>query len=232
MNKKEYNKKWNEENPERCRDHNRRYREANRDLLNKKARTYREANLEKCREASRVWDEANPEKKRENRQRQYEKNREQAKEYAKKWLKANPAKRKEQRQKEVCKRRKDPKVRLNRAVSGGIWRCLKDGGGKGGRHWEDLVGWTSQQLRNRLVQLFQHGMTWDNYGEWHVDHVVPISAFNFTKPEHIDFKKCWAIENLQPAWAKDNLQKWNHLDKPFQPSLAMRNVTWKNSKST
>jgi hypothetical protein len=50
----------------------------------------------------------------------------------------------------------------------------------------------------------------------------PITAFNFNTPEDIDFKRCWALSNLQPLWARDNLSKQNKLIKPFQPSLLLR----------
>jgi len=62
-------------------------------------------------------------------------------------------------------------------------------------------------------------MTWDNYGKWHIDHVIPTSVFNFEKPEDDDFKRCWSLQNLQPLWALDNIKKGNKLEKPFQPKL-------------
>jgi 5-methylcytosine-specific restriction endonuclease McrA len=117
--------------------------------------------------------------------------------------------------------RATPMGKLNSNISCAIWYSLQVINSKGNRHWEDLVGWTLQQLKNRFVQLFQPGMTWDNYGEWHIDHKIPISAFNFTKPEHLDFKRCWALKNLQPLWAKENFAKYNRIDRLFQPSLKL-----------
>jgi len=55
--------------------------------------------------------------------------------------------------------------------------------------------------------------------KWHIDHIIPVSAFNFTKPEHIDFNKCWALSNLQPLWAEENLSKHKKLKEAFQPSF-------------
>ena len=49
----------------------------------------------------------------------------------------------------------------------------------------------------------------DNYGKWHIDHIKPISSFNINGINSDDFKKCWSLNNLQPLWAKDNLQKGN-----------------------
>jgi hypothetical protein len=48
-------------------------------------------------------------------------------------------------------------------------------------------------------------MSWDNYGEWHVDHIIPVSAFDQTDPEQQ--KECWNYLNTQPLWAKDNMAK-------------------------
>ena len=62
-------------------------------------------------------------------------------------------------------------------------------------------------------------MSWENYGDWHVDHKIPLKVFNFTEAEHVDFKKAWALKNLQPLWAKDNFEKNAKLTKHFQPSL-------------
>ena len=123
------------------------------------------------------------------------------------------------RQRDYFKQRRktDSKFKLRASVSSSIGSSLK--GNKAGRHWEDLVGYTLNDLKKHLEKLFVEGMTWENYGEWHIDHKVPVSAFNFTKPEHIDFKKCWALKNLQPLWALDNWSKNNKLTKQFQPSL-------------
>jgi len=113
----------------------------------------------------------------------------------------------------------DPKFRLSQAFSGAVRRCLASG--KGGDSWSALLGYTVDDLRAHLQGLFLPGMTWENYGEWHIDHVIPVSAHNFEKPEDIDFKRCWALTNLQPLWAVDNIKKGAKLAAPFQPSLAL-----------
>lgn len=50
-------------------------------------------------------------------------------------------------------------------------------------------------------------MSWNNYGEWHVDHIVPVASFSFASADDADFKACWAITNLRPLWADANMQK-------------------------
>ena len=115
------------------------------------------------------------------------------------------------------KYRTDTKFRLNRCMSSGIYGCLKEN--KKGYHWEDLVPYTIDELKKHLEPKFKQGMSWDNYGEWHIDHIIPKSKFNFSKPEHIDFQKCWSLENLQPLWASENIAKRDTLKEPFQPSF-------------
>ena len=71
------------------------------------------------------------------------------------------------------------------------------------------MGYKLQDLKNHLESKFQDGMSWKNIGVWHIDHIRPISSFNFESFEDIEFKKCWALNNLQPLWAFDNLSKGN-----------------------
>lgn len=71
----------------------------------------------------------------------------------------------------------------------------------------EILGYTSIDLRSRIQFNFKPGMTWDNYGEWHIDHVKPISRFldqGIVNPKIIN-----ALCNLKPLWAADNLRKNN-----------------------
>jgi hypothetical protein len=71
------------------------------------------------------------------------------------------------------------------------------------------LSFTVEELSNHLEANFQPNMSWDNYGEWHVDHIVPDSWFTYFSPEDEYFKKSWSLDNLQPMWAKDNISKGN-----------------------
>lgn len=68
-----------------------------------------------------------------------------------------------------------------------------------------LLGCDVDFLRSHLESKFQSGMSWDNYGLWHVDHIKPLSSFNLllTEQQH---EACHYL-NLQPLWAKDNISK-------------------------
>jgi hypothetical protein len=113
----------------------------------------------------------------------------------------------------------DPKYRLMCTMRSYIALSLRD---KNGVHRRgSLLGYNRQQLVEHLERQFLPGMTWGNYGRngWHVDHIIPVSAFNFNGPDDYDFKRCWSLNNLQPMWAKDNISKGARVKAPFQPCL-------------
>ena len=125
--------------------------------------------------------------------------------------------------KQYCnaKRKEDIRFNLNDKITTLMYYSLRSI--KAGRHWEDLINYTLEELKNHLEKTMPTGYTWEDFlnGELHIDHKIPVSVFNYTKPEHVDFKRCWALTNLQLLPAKENLMKSNKLQKPFQPALAM-----------
>jgi len=102
-----------------------------------------------------------------------------------------------------------PKHRISRNIRTGIYKSLHTGKGGG---WEKAVGYTLLELKKYLEKQFVDGMSWDNYGEWQIDHIKPISGFNFQSMKDPDFKRYWALSNLQPLWAEDNWHKRKKLD--------------------
>lgn len=104
------------------------------------------------------------------------------------------------------RRAANPGLRVHESVSSMIRQALGPGG-KDGRSWEALVGYTRADLMAHLEARFTDGMSWDNLGAWHIDHITPRSAFTFESPADPAFRACWALSNLQPFWAADNLRK-------------------------
>ena len=115
------------------------------------------------------------------------------------------------------------KGKLRYTIASLVWHSIKKGG-KAGRAWEALVGYSLEDLQQNMEKKFKKGMSWNNYGRkgWHIDHKIPMTAFNYSTPQDIDFKKCWALGNLQPMWWEENMKKSNKLDRPFQPSLLLQ----------
>lgn len=68
-----------------------------------------------------------------------------------------------------------------------------------------LLGTSISECKAYLEKHFKSGMTWENYGQWHLDHVKPLASFNLTNPE--EQKKAFHYTNLQPLWAEENLRK-------------------------
>jgi len=182
----------------------------------------RDANPEAFRNNHKKWRINNQDTYKEGNKRWVRENPDRVKEINKRWRKNNPETMNANRRKFAVKLRKTIKGKLQNSISGGINHSLKSGS-KACRHWETLVGYTVNELKLHLEKNFLPGMSWGNYGcrGWHIDHKIPVSAFNFEIPEDIDFGRCWALGNLQPLWAKDNLVKYNKLDKTFQPSLRL-----------
>lgn len=73
------------------------------------------------------------------------------------------------------------------------------------RAMAELLGYTPKELIKDFQSKFMPGMSWDNYGEWHIDHKIPDSWFNYDSTDSEAFRKCWSLDNLQPKWAYENI---------------------------
>jgi hypothetical protein len=184
------------------------YSELNKDKLEPKRKEWRDNNREHINERNKEWRRNNPDKARET---QY------------KWNENNPDKYKATQNKRNKKRSLDPKSRASSSVSRAVRKSISSGS-KLGRRTEEILGYTIEELRLHLEKLFKPGMTWENYGRngWEIDHIIPIAAHNYETPDDPDFKKCWALSNLQPLWMSENRSKRHKLVAPFQPSLMLR----------
>lgn len=73
----------------------------------------------------------------------------------------------------------------------------------------ECLGCSIQDFMKHLKSKFSDGMSFENYGQWHIDHITPVDSFDFTKKE--DIKKCFHFTNMQPLWAVDNRRKSNKI---------------------
>ena len=107
---------------------------------------------------------------------------------------------------EKLKRDADPVYRMKLNLRKMTRRSIKNLNVKGN---SELLGCSYNEVRNHLTKQFRNGMSWDNYGEWHIDHIVPLASANTEE----DVKKLFHYTNLQPLWAEENLIKgdtiWN-----------------------
>jgi membrane-associated HD superfamily phosphohydrolase len=154
-----------------------------------------------------------------NRRDYYQKRLKQTYKYSKQWSDKNRERVNCSLRKTYKKRKENYKNILNSRISSQVRQALK--GTKHCRKWEAILGYTRDQLVKHIEKQFKPGMMWENIGLWHIDHKIPIAAFNYETSEDIDFKKCWDLKNLQPMWAHDNMSKKAKVTSQFQPSLAM-----------
>lgn len=166
-------------------------------------RIWNAAHRDKCSAYSMAWARRNREKVRAAARARYKKNREQILAYNRMSAKRNPEKTKALRRSCYLKRRAIPGKRIEMALRGRIRKALR-GVNKSARTAE-LIGCSIQWLQCHLINLWKPGMTWENYGEWHVDHRRPCASFDLRDPEQQ--RACFHWSNLQPLWAKENLFK-------------------------
>ena len=141
-----------------------------------------------------------------------EKNKEHLTEYHKKWRTDNIDKwRKTKRVYEKNRKSIDPLYKLISNFRTAIYQVLKESNVEKNRHYFDILQYTPEELIIHLESQFKDTMSWDNYGEWHVDHKLPITSFNIEEMGDKEFMKCWALENLQPMWGEENIRKSNKI---------------------
>jgi len=102
--------------------------------------------------------------------------------------------------------RATPVGRLNNRMRAAFHRYMKRGQ-KGGRPWRSLVGYSLADLKRHLERQFTRGMSWENMGKWHIDHILPLSSFTYSDPADPDFRVAWALANLRPLWGQENQKK-------------------------
>ena len=152
------------------------------------------------------------ERKKKNYLDWYNKNKEYRKEYYDKWRTENIHKHREYKRKyEKHRKDTDPLYKLISNFRTAIYQVLKENRVDKNQSYFDVLQYTPEQLIVHLEKQFTEGITWENYGEWHVDHKLPISSFNIQKMGDSEFMKCWSLENLQPMWGEENIRKSNKI---------------------
>jgi hypothetical protein len=71
----------------------------------------------------------------------------------------------------------------------------------------EQIGCTKDCLINHIASRFTEGMSWDNWGKWHIDHIKPLTSFDLLNPA--DKALAAHYTNLQPLWAIENIKKRN-----------------------
>ena len=160
--------------------------------------------------ADKKYYESNKQKISEYYSEWREDKKEHLKEYQKKWREKNIDKiRKVKRDYERNRKHNDPTYKLIANFRTAIWTVLKENNMDKYGHYFDILRYSPDELVVHLENQFTEGMTWDNYGEWHVDHRLPITSFKFQEVGDNEFMRCWELNNLQPMWGDENISKSN-----------------------
>lgn len=177
----------------------------------KKCRTnsgvlYYQENKKKIKAYRKVYTKNNKKLVAKQVAKYYQEHKEERKVYQTVWLEKNRKKvraRAKKRQDERLKN--DPSFKLIRLLRDRVTKAIKKSYTKKASSTRELLGSSVAYVRKHLESQFVDGMSWDNHGEWHIDHIRPCASFDLSDPEQQ--KECFNYKNLQPLWAKDNLSK-------------------------
>ena len=162
--------------------------------------------------SDKKWREKNKESVKEYVKSWYEQNKEHRKEYIKEYHKNNIDKiRKTKRDYERNRKARDPIYKLISNFRTAIYTVLKESNVDKYGHYFDVLQYTPEELITHLELQFKDDMSWDNYGIWHVDHMLPITSFDIREMGDEEFMKCWSLDNLQPMWGEENIRKSNKI---------------------
>lgn len=97
------------------------------------------------------------------------------------------------------------KFRITKSLRARLNIALKSQNIEKINHTFTLIGCSINELKQYIESKFANGMTWQNYGKWHIDHIMPCVSFKLEDP--IEQNKCFHYTNLQPLWAEENMAK-------------------------
>lgn len=101
-------------------------------------------------------------------------------------------------EKQRLKRASDPSFRMYLSVQNRSGQVLK-----GRASPSEALGSSHTKLKQYIAERFTEGMNWALYGQWEVDHIIPLSAAGSLA----ELVRLCHYQNLQPLWKRDNLMK-------------------------
>ena len=233
--RKIYAKKYYQENKEKVDAQQKKYHQENKEAISTKRKIYNQDKKEEIKIYKKKYHEENKEKISAQKKKYHEENKEEIKEinkkyrqenkeelkiYAKKYYKKNKESfaayqkiyRQENKERINAHNRKyinsTPIIKLKRNLRCRVGNFLNNKGYKKKGRTEEILGANWKTVELFIEAEFVDGMNWDNKGEWHIDHIIPLSS---AETEQEIIKLCH-YTNLQPLWAFDNLSKGNKLD--------------------
>ena len=219
LNNKEKTKEWIENNKEKIKEYKKEYRLNNKEKIKEKIKEYRLNNKDKIKEHKKEYYAKNKDSIRDKEKIRYKNNNEKIKAYQKEYYAKNKEKVNKRNKEWALNNRdktnanslryfhevikKDPLLKLKSLLRCRTYKAFKVSRWDKNSSNIEMLGCSYEIAKKHIERQFEKGMTWDNQGEWHIDHEYPLSSAN-TEEELI---KLCHYRNLKPLWAKDNLEK-------------------------
>jgi hypothetical protein len=203
-----YYKEYKEKDSQKIKESKRQTYFKNREYYLKKSHDHRYKNIDKVRERDRLRGRAKYDEKKEYQKKYRENNQEKIKEYKKKYEVNNSEKIKEFRKIRFVERNKTDNIfYLRNKMRTRLYHFISNRNISKNNRTFEMVGCSPEFLKEHLEKQFVDGMSWENKGKWHIDHIIPLSS---AKTEEELLKLCH-YTNLQPLWAEDNIKKSNKI---------------------
>ncbi|KTG25385.1 hypothetical protein AWR38_01035 [Idiomarina sp. WRN-38] len=216
----EASRKWYRNNKERASEYTKKRRAENPEKFREWRRSWYERKSEHAKEYAQEWRRNNPGQCYKKKQEWIERNKDRYLAWRRNWWHQNSDRLNAERnrarssdngryaeyQRDWYSRAKHrEEVKIKKAWRGVLWHFLQlaKQGKDGATH--ELLGYTPDDLRAHIERQFTKGMSWENHGEWHIDHIIPLAEH--VKNGVTDPAVANCLTNLRPIWAKDNLRK-------------------------
>jgi hypothetical protein len=191
---------WDRAHPEKIREYKKRYVLRNREKLRIASLKKYYENREAYAARGKAWAKKNPDKVKAGQRRHDAKPhrklpRGNYAERSRRWHKKHP----EYRCNSEARRRRDPAERAADAIHRKLRHIVSASCPNSD---VSALGYNGDDFRQHLAAQFLPGMSWSNYGEWHIDHIKPRSTFCLPG----EIVACFALSNLRPLWARDNVR--------------------------
>lgn len=171
-----------------------------KECLIKYQKTYRKNNKDKISEQRKLYRIKNKRKIKEQRKKGYIKNKDKIRDSHRKWYQKNKSKNNEYHKEYIkTKRQMDILFRIKCSLRARLYHFVKNKN----KNTLEYLGLSLDEYKVYLSKMFDNDMNWGNYGEWHIDHIIPLSS---AKNEE-ELIKLFHYTNTQPLWAEDNLKK-------------------------
>jgi hypothetical protein len=185
------------------------WREAHKEEMKAYRKAYYLANKESVDAKNKLWSSENKEREKENARRYYLANKERLLKSFKQYREVNKETLREYSRIYVFNRRhRDIEFRLKLNVRRRLHHAVS--GLSFSKRTREIIGCELSVLKSHLANNFLDGMSWENYGKWEIDHIIPCFLFDLKVEKEL--LNCFHYSNLQPMWKIDNIKKSNKLE--------------------